>query len=70
LSHLGIATTKPFTAHQKITLRTVQAVVPTGQDFGKVVSVETPSDGIIRIIDEQGLSCDAKIDWQFVLHQS
>jgi hypothetical protein len=48
----------------------VQAVVPTGQDFGKVVSVETPSDGIIRIIDEQGLSCDAKIDWQFVLHQS
>lgn len=70
LSHLGIATTKPFTANQKTTLRTVQAVAPTGQDFGKVVAVETPRDGIIRIMDEQGLSCDAKIDWQFVLHQS
>lgn len=70
LSHLGIATTRTFTAHQKTTLRTVQAVVHTTQDFGPVASVETPSDGNIRIIDEQGRSCDARIDWQFVLHQN
>jgi hypothetical protein len=70
LSHLGIATTRPFTAHQKTTLRTVQAVIATGQDFGPVASVETPSDGNIRIIDDQGKSHDAKIDWQFVMHQS
>jgi hypothetical protein len=48
----------------------VQAVVHTAQDFGPVASVETPSDGNIRIIDDQGQSHDAKIDWQFVMHQS
>lgn len=69
LSHLGIATTRNFDAHVKTTLRTVQAVIQTPQDFGLIASVETPREGHIRIINEHGLHAEAQIDWQFVMPQ-
>ncbi len=67
LADKGIPTTKDFTATKDVTLRTLQAVVPTPENFGKVLNLSTPEPGIICITDEHGVSVDADLDWSFVI---
>jgi hypothetical protein len=67
LADKGIPTTRHFTAGQDTTLRTLQAVVPTPENFGKVHELSTPAPGIIHITDEQGVSVEADLDWGFVI---
>ena len=67
LSHLGIPTTREFRESETPTLRSLQFAVDTPAEFGRVIAIETPAAGRIRIIDEEGRSVESKIDWEFVL---
>ena len=67
LADRGIPTTRHFTSDKDVTLRTLQAVVPTPEDFGKVQELSTPAPGIILITDEHGVSVEADLDWRFVI---
>ncbi len=67
LSHVGIPTTREFRERETTTLRSLQIVVGTPKNFGRVIAIETPAAGQIRIIGEGGQSVESKIDWEFVL---
>lgn len=70
LAERGIATTRTFSANSPTTLCTVQVVVATPAGFDRVASIETPAPGLIRIIDENGISADCVVDWEFCLRDS
>ena len=67
LSHLGIPTTREFRESETTTLRSLQFAVDTPEEFGRVIAIETPAAGRIRIIDEEGRSVESKIDWELAL---
>lgn len=67
LSHVGIPTTREFRERETTTLRTLQIVVDTPKNFGRVIAVETPAAGQIRITGEGGQRVESTIDWEFVL---
>jgi hypothetical protein len=67
LRNEGIPTTRRFDPDLPVTLRSVQAVAPTPDGFGRVIEIDLSRPGAARLVDEQGTSVSASIDWDHAL---
>lgn len=70
LSDKGIATSRSFHADETVTLRVLQGVAFTPENFGRVARIETPDESTIRIVNDAGDFVEQQLDWGFVLRRS
>ncbi len=66
LRNLAIPTTRKFSKNDPVTLRNVQAVAATPERFGLVKFITPAGEGAVAITDENGVSVEAGVDWNFL----
>jgi len=67
LADHGIPTTRHFSPEETTSLRMIQAVAATPENFGAVAKITPLNEHTIAITDENGQTLQAPIDWPFVL---
>ena len=66
LRNLSIPTTRKFSQDIPVTLRNIQAIAPTPQNFGMVKSITQSGENTLTITDESGTSIQTTVDWKFL----
>jgi hypothetical protein len=64
LRNIGVPTTRRFSKDKPVTLRNIQAVASVPEDFGLVESIVPSGENQVTLMDENGVSVTAAVDWR------